>query len=82
MKRKQVYLEDEQERAIKQLARSRGVSEATVIRDAMDRYLHECSEVGPVDEEDPILAIIGIGKPGVTDGSINHDRDLYGAPPR
>jgi len=39
VKRKQIYLEDEQEAAIKRLAARRGVSEAHVIREAMDEYL-------------------------------------------
>lgn len=82
MIRKQIYLEAEQDRAIKVLARERGVAEAVIVREAMARYLEE---YGPEhetwqldDEEDPILALIGAGPAGITDGSLNYKRDLYG----
>jgi hypothetical protein len=83
MKRKQIYLDEGQERAIKRLATRRSVSEALVIREAMAKYLVD-QESGDAEdlpvEEDPLLGIIGIGKHGVTDGSVNHDSDLYDAP--
>ena len=37
VKGKQIYLEEEQERAIKRIARERGVHKAVVIRETMDR---------------------------------------------
>ncbi len=41
MVRKQIYIDKRQEKALKRAARSRGVSEAAVIRDAIDRQLHQ-----------------------------------------
>ncbi len=87
MKRKQIYLAEEQERAIKRIALERGVAEAVVIREAMDQYLAEeavayDAELRGVDprntEDDPILRWIGSVKDGPRDGSINYKRDLYG----
>jgi hypothetical protein len=91
MKRKQIYLEEEQERAIKRIARERGVPEAVVIREAMDSYLAE--ERAPYDTEsdiddiigtdrDPILQMMGMINTAGADGSRNYKRDLYGAPDR
>ena len=39
MVRKQIYLEDRQEARLKRVARARGVSEAAVIRQAIDRQV-------------------------------------------
>jgi hypothetical protein len=41
MVRKQLYIDDEQEAALKQYAKERGVTEAELVRDALDRYLAE-----------------------------------------
>lgn len=87
MKRKQIYLAEEQERAIKRLARERGVAEAVIIREAMDAYLAEERAAYDADDEDegicntdkdPILKMIGMIKNGPGDGSKNYKRDLYG----
>lgn len=87
MKRKQIYLADEQERAIKRIALDRGVAEAVVIREAMDQYLAE--ERAAYDEQspqlglrntdaDPILQLIGMVKGGPPDGARIYKQDLYG----
>jgi hypothetical protein len=85
MKRKQIYIEDAQERAIKRLAARRGVSEAMVIREAMAKYIVDGepeSEDYLTDEEDPLLGIIGLvdDPDAPIDGSINHDHYIYGVP--
>ncbi|MEX0784338.1 MAG: CopG family transcriptional regulator [Dehalococcoidia bacterium] len=81
MKRKQIYLDDDQERAIKRLARDRGVSEAAIIREAMGAYLAE----EPATYDAPALAelhVIGcIDEPNLPrNGSTTFKRDLYGQP--
>lgn len=88
MKRKQIYLEEEQERAIKRIARERGVPEAVVIREAMDSYLAE--ERAPYDapddgeglrntDRDPILELIGMVQDGPSGhGARTYKQDLYG----
>jgi hypothetical protein len=81
MKRKQIYIEEEQERAIKAIAERRRVPEALVIREALAEYVtdHEMPVIAR-PEDHPLWGIVGIGKAGVTDGSVNHDYYLYGAP--
>ena len=39
--RKQIYIAPEQETTLKQLARNIGISEAEIIRQAIDRYAHQ-----------------------------------------
>ena len=39
MVRKQIYLEERQEARLKRIARARGISEAEVIRQAIDRHI-------------------------------------------
>ncbi len=83
MKRKQVYLEEEQDRAIKRIAQQRGVSGALILREALTEYLagHEPPEVER-PEDHPLWGIIGMidDAEGPTDMSINHDHYIYGGP--
>lgn len=87
MKRKQIYLAEEQERAIKRIARRRGVAEAVVIREAMDYYLAEEPAVydaaveddGLVNtDRDPILHLLGMFEGDPRYGSHTYKQDLYG----
>lgn len=85
MKRKQIYIDPDQEYEIKQLAERRGVSESLVIRDAVAAYLVEQSAPAIERLEDhPLLRLAGIvDDPKVpTDSSANLDHYLYGAPKR
>jgi Ribbon-helix-helix protein, copG family len=78
MKRKQLYLEEETDRALKRLAARTGRSEAFHVREALRRYLDR-----PVNEEDdPILRLVGLvdDPEGPDDVAVNHDHYLYGAP--
>ena len=69
----QIYLEEEQDRQLRLLARARGVSKSQLIRESIDRYLQELL---PPDR-DPSLGIIGLaGKVGRTDLSERHDEHL------
>ncbi len=36
----------------------------------------------PLPDEDPLAAVIGIGRSGRTDGADNHDHYIYGTPKR
>ena len=50
MVRKQIYLEERQEARLKRVARARGISEAEVVRQAIDRQVGRASvEVGGGD---------------------------------
>jgi plasmid stability protein len=78
MKRKQLYLEEETDRALKRLAARTGRSEAFHVREALRRYLDGPSEEGA----DPLLRLIGLvdDPEGPDDVAVNHDHYLYGAP--
>jgi hypothetical protein len=77
MRRKQLYVDDASERALKRLAARTGKSEAFHVREALRRYLLE----QPVDE-DPLERLIGLvdDPDGPDDVAENHDHYLYGAP--
>ena len=58
MKRTQVYLTDEQDRRLAQLARERGISKAGALRWALDSSLDMGN--APAEERSIILATAGI----------------------
>ena len=78
MRRKQIYLDDASERALKRLAARTGRSEASLIREALKRYLAPGGEAG----DDPLERLIGLvlDETGPDDVAEEHDHYLYGAP--
>lgn len=78
MRRKQLYLDDASERALKRLAARTGRSEAFHVREALRRYLGE----QPEGSGDPLLDLIGLvdDPAGPDDVAEQHDHYLYGAP--
>jgi hypothetical protein len=79
MRRKQLYLDEASDRALKRLAARTGRSEAFHVREALRRYLGQ----QPVDDErDPLDHLIGLvdDARGPKDVAENHDHYLYGAP--
>ena len=83
MKRKQIYLTEEHDRCLKELAADRGVSEAALIREALDTFLQPKAFEGFDRMEDsPLWALVGLvdSPAGPTDGALNHDHYLYGGP--
>jgi hypothetical protein len=78
MRRKQLYLDDEADRALKRLAARTGRSEAFHVRQALREYLG----VQPGDDDDPLERLIGLveDSDGPDDVAENHDHYLYGAP--
>jgi hypothetical protein len=79
MRRKQLYLDDASDRALKRLAARTGRSEASHVREALRRYLGE--QPGE-DQGDPLERLIGLvdDERGPVDVAENHDHYLYGAP--
>ncbi|MBP1971748.1 putative DNA-binding protein [Virgibacillus natechei] len=70
--RKQIYLEPDQNKQIKQLSARERKTEAEVIRDAVNNYLTN-NEVN----KDPLSQLIGMVKDGDRQGSTKHDLDIY-----
>lgn len=80
MKRKQIYLDEDSEQRLKSLASKRSRSEASLIREAVTRYLKQEETPAPEPEDNPILKLIGIARKGRPDAAAQHDRYLYGTP--
>jgi len=74
MRRTQIYLEPELAEALDRVARRRGISRASVIREAARQLV---AAERPI-EEDPIFGIIGIASGGPSDVSERHDDYLMG----
>ncbi|MCA9869703.1 MAG: ribbon-helix-helix protein, CopG family [Anaerolineae bacterium] len=72
MRRTQIYLEEEQHRQLQEIAEQQHTTMAHVIREAIETYM-----VRSVENEDALLGIIALGASGDTDGSFEHDRDIY-----
>jgi hypothetical protein len=85
MKRKQIYIAQEQEEQLQRLAQQRSVPVSLLIREAVAEYLVE-QETPHFErpEDNPLWGIVGlVDDPDVpTDASINLDHYLYGAPKR
>ena len=79
MIRKQLYLDEPTERALKRLAAHTGRSEAWHVREALHAYI---DRERTTDEKDPFELIIGLvdDPDGPDDVAVNHDHYLYGAP--
>ncbi len=77
MRRKQIYLDEASERSLKRLAARTGRSEASHIREALQRYL----ATGAATADDPLERLIGLvaDSDGPDDVAENHDHYLYGA---
>ncbi len=76
MKRKQIYLEEEMIKNIEQLSNSKNISQAEIIRRAIDYFFQE-NKMKQKDSE-PLLELAGIADVDIEDGSENHDKYLYG----
>ena len=79
MRRKQIYLDEASDRALKRLAARTGRSEASLIREALQRYL---TPDGGDPGDDPLERLIGLvaDESGPDDVAEEHDHYLYGAP--
>jgi hypothetical protein len=78
MRRKQLYLDEATDRALKRLAARTGRSEASHVREALAAYVERELAV----DEDPLEKLIGLvgDAEGPDDVAENHDHYLYGAP--
>jgi metal-responsive CopG/Arc/MetJ family transcriptional regulator len=70
MTRIQVYLEPELKEQLESLASELDISRSELVRQSIRRFLQE----GKLNEQDPLLGIIGLGRSGRNDISERHDR--------
>lgn len=76
MKRTQIYLEEDLDRELRDVASSEGRSAAALIREAVRVYL---SSRQPSRGDDPILKMIGALEGGSERASEDVDEVLYGS---
>lgn len=76
MHRTQISLEPEQYRLLGEEARRRGLSLAGLIRNLVDDYFEHKKPM----PEDPLDALVGIGKGNGEPIGREHNRHLYGEP--
>lgn len=81
MRRKQLYLDEPTERALKRVAAQTGRSEAAVVREALQRYVVERADE---PHDDPLARLIGLvpDPEGPDDVARQHDHYLYGSQKR
>lgn len=72
MLRKQIYLDEASDRRLRELAAASGRSAASLIREAVGRYLQGHGT------EDPLRPLIGAFSGGPRDTAAKHDKYLYG----
>ncbi|MFD1360948.1 ribbon-helix-helix domain-containing protein [Lentibacillus salinarum] len=58
--RKQIYLNPEQNRQVKQISARNSMTEAEIIREAVDHYLAN----NQMKQKDPLLELVGMVKKG------------------
>lgn len=68
----QVYLDERQDRALREIASRRGASLSGIVRRSVDLWLSQIPE-----EEDAAWQIIGIASSAADDLGLEHDRHLY-----
>lgn len=78
MKRKQLYLDEETDRALKRLAARTGRSEAWHVREALRAYIERRDDRAA----HPLDRLVGLvdNPDAPTDLAVNHDHYLYRAP--
>jgi Ribbon-helix-helix protein, copG family. len=78
MMRKQLYIDEDLDHALKVLARETGQSEAAHVRAALRKYV---AERLPSAKADPLDALVGLvsTETGPRDVAADHDRYLHGA---
>jgi hypothetical protein len=74
--RKQIYLEEDMVEQVKEIAKINNMSQAEVIRSALNRYLKE--KGSGLDRKEPLLELIGIATTDITNGSEKLDEQIYG----
>lgn len=74
--RKQVYLDEDTEKNLKEFAVVLGKTETSIIREAIREYIGRKNREYK-DKKNPLLKVIGLSEKGREDASSNHDEYLY-----
>ena len=77
MVRTQIQLTEEQYKKLKQLARRREQSLATLVREGVERVLQEANEPNLDEARRHALLIVGKYQSGEMDVSTHHDKYLF-----
>jgi metal-responsive CopG/Arc/MetJ family transcriptional regulator len=75
MRRVQIYIDEDLDDSLRQVAALEGRPAAAVIRDAVRAYIESRRHV---PKDDPFRSIIGAYSGGPDDAAQDHDRYLYG----
>lgn len=76
MIRKQIYLEENMIKQIKEVAENKNITQSEMIRQAIKKYIQDEQLKGKI--RDPLLELIGLISSDITDGAANHDHYIYG----
>lgn len=74
--RKQIYLDPDTGKNLKEFAILMGRTETSIIREAVKRYIEE-KQKEYKEKVNPLSKVIGLCQQGKEDASFNHDRYLY-----
>lgn len=78
MRKSMVYFEEEQFMRLKELAKQKKVSVASICRDAVSTYIEQHSSTNQ-QTRDPLFSIVGMAKSSSKNkDSEDHDHILYG----
>jgi metal-responsive CopG/Arc/MetJ family transcriptional regulator len=76
MVRKQIYLEEALIEQIREIAEKDNISQSEVIRESIRDFIRKKLVSG--EARNPLLEMIGMVDSDITDGSVNHDKCIYG----
>ncbi len=75
---KQVYVNLDLDKSLKNLANASNLTESEIILLALEKYLHEKKAETEEEKENFLLSIAGLGKNGPNNGAKYHDKYIYG----
>jgi len=79
--RKQVYLPKKLSKRVETVSKETKESFSDIVTEALDDYTKKILTLRKTKKKrrENLLGLIGLINSGVTDGSINHDKELYGS---
>ena len=74
---KQTYVSMDLDKSLKKLACATNLTEAEIIRQALEKYIIEKLSLTVAEKDLFPLNLEGLGKTGPKDGARNHDKYIY-----